>query len=314
MTSDQRLIHREAVKEMFDHAFDAYIDIAFPHDELKPLSASYTDSLAELGNAKQLHNNYKGIAMTLIDSLDTLAITGRTEDFKYYVHWIVQNISFDIDLRVNLFECNIRILGGLLSAHQIASSAAMEFEDYNDGLLLLAKDLGDRLMPAFKTQSGIPFAWVNLKHGVHLDETSKICTAEVGTLLVEFGTLSQLTGDFKYYDAAYKAIAQLWTMRDATTGLFGNTLNGETMQWDNTNSGIGSGIDSLYEYLIKAYVLFGDESLLDMFDLTYTAAVQNLKQGPWYFEAGMSNARPTHVQFNSLQAFWPVCQFLCSYH
>lgn len=42
---------------MFYHAYDNYMEHAFPHDELKPLSATHTDSLAELGNAK--HNKGK---------------------------------------------------------------------------------------------------------------------------------------------------------------------------------------------------------------------------------------------------------------
>jgi hypothetical protein len=32
---------------MFYHAYDSYITYAFPHDELKPLSKTYTDSLGE---------------------------------------------------------------------------------------------------------------------------------------------------------------------------------------------------------------------------------------------------------------------------
>ena len=31
-----------------------------------------------------------------------------------------RNLNFDVDVRVNAFECNIRALGGLLSAHVIA--------------------------------------------------------------------------------------------------------------------------------------------------------------------------------------------------
>ncbi len=31
----------------FHHAFDSYMTHAFPHDELKPLTESYTDSLGE---------------------------------------------------------------------------------------------------------------------------------------------------------------------------------------------------------------------------------------------------------------------------
>ena len=33
-----------------------------------------------------------------------------------------------------------------------------------------------------------------------------------------------------------------------------------------SDSGVGAGIDSYYEYLLKAYVLLGDETYLDRFN------------------------------------------------
>ena len=59
------------------------MEYAFPHDELKPLAATYTDSLAELGNAKREPNDgYEGVALTLIDTLDTLAVLGNKTEFQ----------------------------------------------------------------------------------------------------------------------------------------------------------------------------------------------------------------------------------------
>lgn len=124
MTHAERLAMKERVREMFDHAYDSYIEHAFPHDELKPISGSYTDSLCELGNAAK-NEQYHGVAMTLIDSLDTLVVMGRHEDFREAVQYITAHVSFDIDVRVNVFETNIRLLGGLLSAHMLASDTRM---------------------------------------------------------------------------------------------------------------------------------------------------------------------------------------------
>lgn len=36
--------------------------------------------------------------------------------------------------------------------------------------------------------------------------------------------------------------------------------------WVRRDSGVGAGIDSYYEYLLKAYVLLGDESYLERFN------------------------------------------------
>ena len=51
---------------------------------------------------------------------DTLAVVGNRTAFARAVRWIGANVDFDIDLRVNVFETNIRLLGGLLSAHLLA--------------------------------------------------------------------------------------------------------------------------------------------------------------------------------------------------
>ena len=55
---------------------------------------------------------------------------------------------------VNLFETTIRVLGGLLSAFHLSE----------DNIFLdKARDLGERLMGAFASPSGIPFSDVNLR-------------------------------------------------------------------------------------------------------------------------------------------------------
>ncbi len=61
-------------------------------------------------------------------------------------------VSFDVDLKVNVFEANIRLLGGLLSAHLLASDSTLGLMrmPYDGQLLSLATDLGDRLMEAFE--------------------------------------------------------------------------------------------------------------------------------------------------------------------
>ena len=64
---------------------------------------------------------------------------------------------------VSLFETNIRVLGGLLSAH-VLSGYLQERHGrmawYQGELLHLALDLGYRLLPAFNTSTGIPHSKV----------------------------------------------------------------------------------------------------------------------------------------------------------
>ena len=100
---------REKVRKMFYHAYDNYMAYAFPHDELKPLSKYFTDSLSELGNLKLEHlpQDYNGSALTLIESLASLVILGNSTEFERAVLWLSENLTFDVDARVNLFEVNL---------------------------------------------------------------------------------------------------------------------------------------------------------------------------------------------------------------
>jgi mannosidase alpha-like ER degradation enhancer 1 len=82
--------------------------------------------------------------------------------FAYAVQQVIDNVSFDVDTKPQVFEITIRVLGGLLSAHIFADDPRYGFriEGYNGELLKLAYDLGKRLLPAFNTPTGIPFARV----------------------------------------------------------------------------------------------------------------------------------------------------------
>ena len=46
--------------------------------------------------------------MTLIDSLDMLIILGNRTEFERVVHLLVENLKFDKDTNVSVFETNIR--------------------------------------------------------------------------------------------------------------------------------------------------------------------------------------------------------------
>ena len=119
-------------------------------------------------------------------------------------------LSFDQDIYVKNFEITIRLLGGLLSGYQLSGDKR---------LLALAQDLGTRLLPVFDSPTGMPYVEVNLKTGkVRNPRTNP---AEVGTLLLEFGTLSRLTGNPVYYDKAKRAMVALYARR-SPLGLVGS--------------------------------------------------------------------------------------------
>ncbi|XP_057817215.1 alpha-mannosidase I MNS5 isoform X3 [Cryptomeria japonica] len=276
---------RDQVRQMFYHAYDNYMQYAFPHDELKPLTKTFTDSLGELGNLKleRLSEQYNGSALTLVESLSSLHVLGNSSEFEKGVLWLGENLTFDVDVRVSLFECNIRLLGGLISAHLLATDLSKKSfrEPYKDQLLILANDLGQRFLRAFDTPTGLPYAWINLKHGVMENETTETSTSGCGSLILEMGALSRLTGKPEYEESALRALRKLWSMR-SSLDLMGTTLDVTTGEWIEHSSGIGAGVDSFYEYLIKAHILFGRDEYWDMFSSAYTAVQKYFRHGPWY--------------------------------
>ncbi|XP_028085164.1 alpha-mannosidase I MNS5-like [Camellia sinensis] len=91
---------------------------------------------------------------------------GTTQNLKRAVLWLSENLTFDVDARIHLFECNIRVLGGLVSAHILAtdSTNSLVQRNYKNQLLILPEDLRQRFLPAFDTPTGLLYAWINLKN------------------------------------------------------------------------------------------------------------------------------------------------------
>ena len=66
----------------------------------------------------------------------------------------------------------------------------------------------------------MPYGTVNLINGVPKGEVTITCTAGVGTFLLEFGSLSRLTGDPIFEEKAMKALKALYDAR-SPIGLVG---------------------------------------------------------------------------------------------
>jgi hypothetical protein len=119
--------NRRSVVAMFDSAFRGYMEHAFPHDELKPLSGGWTDSLIELGGVPKVKRvGYSGVALTLIDGMDTLAVMGNRTAFADAVRWYGAHVSFDQDAVVSVFETTVRAAAprGRMRTRASPSSAA----------------------------------------------------------------------------------------------------------------------------------------------------------------------------------------------
>uniref|UniRef100_A0A8C2UHS3 alpha-1,2-Mannosidase n=1 Tax=Coturnix japonica TaxID=93934 RepID=A0A8C2UHS3_COTJA len=162
---------------------------------------------------------------------------------------------------------HLPVVGGLLSAHLLSKKAGVEVEvgwPCSGPLLRMAEEAARKLLPAFQTPTGMPYGTVNLLHGVNPGETPVTCTAGIGTFIVEFATLSHLTGDPVFEDVARKALKALWKNR-SDIGLVGNHIDVVTAKWVAQDAGIGAGVDSYFEYLVKGAILLQDKELMAMF-------------------------------------------------
>lgn len=138
---------------------------------------------------------------------------------------------------------------------------------YDGQLLRLASDLGNRLLPAFYTDTGLPYPRVNLRYGVPFysnsplnnnaadceeddkgscrrkgrqptPEVTETCSAGAGSLVLEFTVLSRLTGDGRYEELAKRAFWAVWARR-SEIGLIGSGIDAESGRWVHSYTGVG---------------------------------------------------------------------------
>ncbi|KAJ2734919.1 hypothetical protein H4S06_006728, partial [Coemansia sp. BCRC 34490] len=139
----------------FYHAYNGYMDHGFPFDELDPIECIGKGRDREHPDNSSVNDVLGDYLLTLVDTLDSLAVLGDREEFSKAVKNTVTYLKdFDIDSHVQVFEVTIRMLGGLLSAHIIATDEndvlGMRLDrngTYTGELLQLARDLGYRLLP-----------------------------------------------------------------------------------------------------------------------------------------------------------------------
>lgn len=405
MPEQTRLRLQAETKSLWQHGYSSYMTYAYPEDELRPLSCR--------GQGRD-HNNPGNYArndvngdysLTFLDILSTLPLLKNEKEFVKAVDKVIRDVrSFDRDVKVQVFEVTIRILGSLLSSYQqlikiekrdfLAShdlhpqgnvNGSTAGESVSDGiigsflrapsyllksitnrvsgaasfhqvpplrqefitlpvvpegststqrrsyhrqrrkallssfkrsnrataLLNLAVDLGDRLLPAFVTPTSMPYARVNLRHGVEDEEIEETCAAATTSLILEMVLLSELTGNPTYGAAAESSFHATWNRRAPSTGLVGNQIGVHSGQWMLPGtSGIGAGIDSFFEYALKGAVLFDADDYMNIWDDSYRSVMQHVRapDGYMFRNVHMRFGVPVGSLLDSLSAFWPGLQ------
>ena len=275
----------EKIRQEFLFTWNAYKKYAWGHDMLKPISKGYHD--------------WKEVPLylTAVDSMDTLYLMGFKEEGDRTREFVVKNLSFDHNIYVKHYEMVIRVLAALLSNYQLTGDKR---------LLALAEDLGNRLLPVFNSPTGMAYTEVNLKTGAVQGELTNPC--EFGNLIIEFGTLSKLSGKPIYFDKAKRALIELYNRR-SPIGLVGSSINVRTGKWINTDSHVGYGIDCYYSSLLKCQRLFGDKDCERMWQASIGAinryVADDSARGLWYAQVNMFTGKRVSTHFGSLEAFFP---------
>lgn len=299
----------------------------FPADEVRPLTCEPYGP--DYRNPYNLRNDAMGnVSLTLIDNLDTLIIMRQwpllDEALTYLKHnkesLFVQNAV------VQVFEASIRWLGGLLLTHLALTDVdwshdleAQKIVDNYDGfLLVMAYDLGLRLIPAYKTATQLPLPRINLKYGleaVPADLNVETCTSGATTPLVEFSLLLKLTGDSQFGVHTGNTFWKLWLSR-LQLGFMPMSIDPVKNQWLDEITGIGALVDSFYEYALKGAILFNDNRLWNVFVRSYQSLSSHLAQsfgvdGHTYFaNVNINSGTVASPWIDLLGAFWAGVQVL----
>ncbi|KAI9692568.1 MAG: alpha mannosidase-like protein [Bathelium mastoideum] len=215
---------------------------------------------------------------------------------------------------------------------------------YDGQLLRLALDLATRLLPAFSTPTGIPYPRVNLRRGIPFyansplntdaeigqclvddkepADTTETCAAGSGSLVLEFATLSRLTGDDRFERLAKRAFWAIWERR-SSAGLIGSSIDAETGQWISPVTGIGAGIDSFFEYAFKSQIFFSGvpydpanystesaESFGEAWQDVHASIKRHIYRGPsfqhpHYIQVDLHTGAMRAFWLDSLAAFYP---------
>ena len=221
--------YKMMVKRMFYDAYDAYMAYAYPSDELKPLTCRGTGPRA---TEHGVYNLYMGNwSRTLVDALDTLYVIGDWKEFEHALFLVAKTVPDAMDAAltsskfkrtISLFETTIRVIGGLLSSHMIAVRNSERFSKdrpYQNQLLDAAETVAQRISPAFMTKTGIPCPTIK-NDGTWDCIYSTTTVADAGTLILEWRTLSRLTGNPIYSQYVDRVLAALKTIRSPLGLLF----------------------------------------------------------------------------------------------
>ncbi|KAH9488136.1 Endoplasmic reticulum mannosyl-oligosaccharide 1,2-alpha-mannosidase [Bulinus truncatus] len=274
----------------FKHAWDAYKKYAWGRDELHPISKTSSE--------------WFGTGLTLVDSLDTIIIMGLKDEYEEAKRWVEEQLTFNVDRYVNLFEITIRNLGALLATYHLTGDEVMKNR---------AIDLGKRLLPAFNHGSKIPYSDVNLANGIARPPKwgPDSSTSEVTTIQLEFRDLSKVTGNKEFEDAVHEVSMHVHDLpkTDGLVPIFINANSGDFRPGSTIT--MGARADSYYEYLLKQWVQSGKklvvfkEDFISSYEGVKKSLMRRSEPSKLLFIGELLNGRNFSPKMDHLACFYP---------
>ncbi|KAF2449983.1 glycoside hydrolase family 47 protein [Karstenula rhodostoma CBS 690.94] len=264
----------QGVIDTFRTAWEGYYKYAFPNDELKPVSNGFSNSRNQWG-------------ASAVDALSTALIMQQKDIVNQIIDYIPTINYYETPTGVSLFETTIRYLGGMISGYDFLNGPLADLADNKtnvNALLEQSKNLANALSYAFDTPSGVPYN--NLDFSTRGNDGSNNGLATVGTLVLEWVRLADLTGNTTYGELAEKAESYLLNPKPATSepwpGLVGSSIDPKTGEFTDASGGWTGGTDSFYEYLIKMYVYDPARysTYLDRWVLAIDSSIEHLASHP----------------------------------
>jgi len=155
-----------------------------------------------------------------------------------------------------------------------------------------AQDLGDRLLKAFNTATGLPYGQINFVTGKGSNagwSGGYAFLAEMGTLQIEFRYLAKATGNEEYARKAEHVFEELKKIEPAN-GLYSyKVANNDNIRLVGHDIRFGAMGDSFYEYMLKIWLQGGKTEPMyrEMYDRSMDGMHDELLQksspsGLWY--------------------------------
>jgi len=235
----QAAADRKAVVDAFTSSYNAYKKFAFRHDSLEPEAESFVD-------------DFYGWGATIFDAMGTMIIMNLMDLYDEAVKFAA-TVNFDVNNNptetVSVFETTIRYIGGSLSAYELAGRRPQDRV-----LVEKAQQIANHLSLAWVGENKIPYGELNYTINEPVIQAANI--AEAGTLSLEWGLLSQLTGNKTYGDLTLGSVMKIIAAPDQFPGLPAQGIDPVSGQPVGSYITWGGGSDSYFEYLIKYARMF----------------------------------------------------------